>query len=114
MGKAARPLMDVNLYRVPQDPYNDRLRPVDRPCAHGNGNNCECQLPEYEGLFVAPILFKHDAKMRHVVVKMQLSHDGGMVEYHDSISDFVVGCTGRFKVGLATPLEDFIQAWKEH
>lgn len=105
--------MNLDVYKVPQDPYNERLHPVDRPCPHGNGDNCECQLPEYEGLFVAPILFRHDQKMRQVVVKMQLARDGGMVEYHDPMSGEVVGCTGRYNVGLATPLDEYAQAWRE-
>jgi hypothetical protein len=72
-----------------------------------------CQEPEYEGLWVAPIKFSHDGKIRHVVVTMQLCHDGGMVEYHDPVSGEVVGCTGRYNVGLVTPIEDYAAAWKE-
>lgn len=90
------------------EPYSDRMYEPTYKCPHGNGDNCECQLPRFHGLFVVPILFNHDKRIRHVVVRMQMSHDGGMIEFHDPATDKVIGCIGinqmRTKV---VPIEQF-------
>lgn len=75
------------------DPFAHLKRPAPDPCPHGNGANCECQLPIYAGLFVVPMEFK-DGKGRHVVVRVQLAHDGGMVQFTDPLSGEVVGSGG--------------------
>lgn len=75
------------------DPFARLKRPAPDPCPHGYGDSCECQLPIYAGLFVVPMEFK-DGKGRHVVVRVQLAHDGGMVQFTDPLSGAVVGSGG--------------------
>jgi len=81
------------------DNYTDNnahlMIPAPEPCSHGNGSHCDCQLPWYKGLFVAPITFK-DGKTRHIVCRMRQTHDGGMREFMDPVTGEVVGCCGLF------------------
>ena len=63
-----------------EDPYQHRLTEPEWACVHGNGSNCECQLPIYRGLFVWA-LTDDDGRVRHIVSRMQQSHDGGMRQF---------------------------------
>lgn len=101
-----------------RDPYQDRFEHLiiaaPGPCTHGNGSNCECQLPHYKGFFVAPILFA-DGKTRHVIVKVRQAHDGGMREFSDPISDAVIGSCGLFFAndGSLKTLDEWVDSQSE-
>jgi hypothetical protein len=56
------------------------------------------------GLSVARIRFK-DGKQRHVIVRLEPVNEGAMYEYHDPVTDEVVGCVGRNRLAeFTTPL----------
>lgn len=80
-------------YRNPRDPHADQIIPAPEPCPHGNGSRCDCQLPHYAGIYVAPITFK-DGKVRHILVRARMTHDGGMREFTDPVTGEVVGSCG--------------------
>lgn len=99
------------------DLYEDRFTHliIDPPaCIHGYGSNCECQLPHYKGLFVAPITFE-DGKTRHVIVTVKQSRDGGMREFSDPVSKEVVGCCGLFFAndGSLKTLDEWVDSQSE-
>lgn len=103
------PLRSPYAYIDERDPYRHLLRNPDLHCEHGNGNSCECQLPVYEGLFVAPVEGHRDHITRRVVAKMQQAHEGGMRQFRDPISDEVVGSCGvHFAYTNVLSLEDWI------
>lgn len=106
-------MVSLDAYKDPRDPYRDLLRSVDHPCSHGHGDDCECQLPVYEGLFVAPMTFGRDKIERHVVVRMQLTHDGGMVQFRDPVNkDVVVGSCGIYFMWREVQrLRDFMEQY---
>lgn len=88
--------MNLDTWKNPADPHAAYIIEAPEPCPHGNGTLCDCQLPWYEGLYVAPLTFGHDGKVRHVVARMRMARDGGMREFIDPVSGETVGSCGLF------------------
>jgi len=84
------------MYIDEQDPYNDRGTDPPGPCVHGNGDRCECQHGWYSGLYIVPIQFGDDGKVRHIVARMKQARDGGMREFIDPVSGETVGSCGLY------------------
>lgn len=86
----------MNFYDDDEDPYNDRHTEPPAPCSHGNGDNCDCQFGWYSGLYIVPIEFSNDGKVRHLVVRMKQTHDGGMRDFLDPMTYESVASCGLF------------------
>lgn len=78
------------------DPHEHLIVPAPAPCPHGHGLTCDCQLPWYAGLFVAPIHDSTTDVVRRVICRMRQTHDGGMREFLDPVSGRTVGSCGLF------------------
>lgn len=107
---ADQEMLDFLMSKV-NDQYRHRLINPLYPCTHGNGENCDCQLPWYEGLYVWG-LTGDDDRVRHVVARMRVTYDGGMREFIDPSTGEVVGCCGaNWAHGNVLSAEDFIKLY---
>ena len=60
----------------------------------------------YPGLYVAPIQYPQQRKVRWTVARMSQTYDGGMREFHDPVQDECIGCCGlHFAEQFVRPLE---------
>lgn len=76
---------------------NSRLVQAPHDCEHGNGLNCECQLPHYKGLFAVYMSADpEDAQFvgHWRIVRMKRSMDGGMREFICPTTGETVGSCG--------------------
>lgn len=81
---AAEQTKEFGYYGIkdPRDRYADRLYDPEND-----------QGPLYRGLYVVPIPDERHV-VRHVIVRMQQVHEGGMRQYLDPVSGEIVGSCG--------------------
>lgn len=78
---------------VPEKYAQDMYMPT-HTCPHGYGDNCECKLPRFRSIYAVRVRSKVDGVTRQHLARLRMVHDGGMIQFHDPISDEVVGCCG--------------------
>lgn len=61
-----------------------------------------------KGIYACRIV-RPDGKTHHVLAKLEVVMDGGMVEFHDFVTNDVVGCVGSHRVHeFCTPIAEWI------